>query len=433
MTGPQPPSSDRTSEDSVLTDQLRSAIELLPTGFSIIDPTGRLVLCNRAYAAAYGVEPEAMIGTTQEDRFTRLRGRVRTLDGKPVKDGDADLDFLRERLTSADGDSVEVELENGEWWLITTRSTADGGKVRIRTDITRQKRAERNLRDSEELTRRVLEACPVPLRMTGIEEGTILYDNPATKALYGGPPPDGSNSVAGYYVTPADQEPWVAALRQHGFVDDYEVQLRHADGTPFWASLSGRLIEYKGKSVIVGTTKDLTDRLAIEEEMSRQREILNQNEKLSAMGELLAGVAHELNNPLSVVVGLAELLQEVAPEDERVSDIAMRLARAGGRCARIVKTFLAMARQEPAERSAVDINELIGAAVEVTDYASRSSGIDVTVDLCSDAPSVWGDASQLSQVLTNLIVNAQHALEESKDRRELHLTTSMSGHKSCKV
>ena len=155
-----------------------------------------------------------------------------------------------------------------------------------------------------------------------------------------------------------------------------EVQLQKADGSIFWAAISAQLIDFQGEEAVVCTTLDLTERNAMEEEMDRQREALHQSEKLSALGELLAGVAHELNNPLSVVVGQSVLLEETA-EDQQIVDRAQRIGTAANRCARIVKTFPGdgQATADGTQGGGFQ-RDSIEAALEVTGYALRSSSVE---------------------------------------------------------
>jgi len=226
----------------------------------------------------------------------------------------------------------------------------------------------------------------------------------------------------GSWGSPADREAYLARLRETGEVDEYEALLRGPDGGVFPGAISARLIHFRGEDVIVSSTRDLTEQRSVEEQMRRQRDALYQSEKLSAMGQLLASVAHELNNPLSVVVGQSLLLQETTTEP-RVIERASKIGNAADRCARIVKTFLAMARQQPTEMTSVSLNEVVDTALEVTGYALRSHDIDVVVELPGDLPPLWADADQLNQVLTNLIVNAQQALEEQAGPRRIKLRT----------
>jgi signal transduction histidine kinase/CheY-like chemotaxis protein len=155
-------------------------------------------------------------------------------------------------------------------------------------------------------------------------------------------------------------------------------------------------------------------------ELARSREALNQAEKLSALGSLLAGVSHELNNPLTIVTTQASLLEEET-EGTPVAARAEKVRRAAERCSRIVQTFLAMARQKRPERRRVQAADVARAALELTDYSLRTAGIDIGFEAVPGLPDLSADADQLHQVLVNLIVNAQHALQDQAGPRRILL------------
>ena len=173
---------------------------------------------------------------------------------------------------------------------------------------------------------------------------------------------------------------------------------------------------------LVLNMRDVSETVKAEEALARQRESLHQSEKLSALGSLLAGVAHELNNPLSVVVGRSIQLQSAAATAAD-RDTASRIRQAAERCARIVKTFLAMARKQEAERAPTDINGVIADAIDVLAYTLQSGGVQIETQLASGLPLVLADADQLAQVFMNLFANAQQAMATQSGPRRLSVRT----------
>ncbi len=160
-------------------------------------------------------------------------------------------------------------------------------------------------------------------------------------------------------------------------------------------------------------------------ERRRAEEALRQSEKLATMGQLLAGVAHELNNPLTVILGYSTTLSQRVGGTE-LGDPVRQIAVAAERCARIVSNFLALARKRSLERRPVALNQVVRDSVELLSYALGVDGVETRLDLDADLPALWADAHQLQQVLVNLISNAHHALRRSPVRR-LTITTRHDG------
>ena len=141
------------------------------------------------------------------------------------------------------------------------------------------------------------------------------------------------------------------------------------------------------------------------------------------MGSLLAGVAHELNNPLAVVLGQSHLLAE-SVQDPRTLARAGKIKAAADRCVRIVRSFLALARQQAPARGQVLVNDVVRAAVELLAYELRTDSVDVSLDLAEELPILWADGHQLHQVLVNIMSNAHHALRGCPAaRRRLSIAT----------
>jgi PAS domain S-box-containing protein len=179
-------------------------------------------------------------------------------------------------------------------------------------------------------------------------------------------------------------------------------------------------------SHFIAIKQDIAQEERTQQELERQREALHQSDKLAALATLLAGVAHELNNPLAVVVGRASLLESKF-KDGPVAGQFGALNEAAIRCGRIVKNFLALARQYPPEHQEVRLDEVIHGALELLAYHLRVDNVEVTLDMARGLPVLWADPHQLHQVLVNLVTNAHYAMRGlSPGRpRQLRLTSGI--------
>jgi signal transduction histidine kinase len=157
---------------------------------------------------------------------------------------------------------------------------------------------------------------------------------------------------------------------------------------------------------------------SLEETVTQRTARLVQSEKVATMGSLLAGVAHELNNPLAVLSGQAQLLS-VQSGDPLVTRRALKISDAADRCVRIVKNFLALARQRPPERARTTLAQVVLGALELLNYELRSDSVETSVQMADDLPVLWADPHQLHQVLVNLIANAHQALRRHDGPRRI--------------
>jgi len=161
------------------------------------------------------------------------------------------------------------------------------------------------------------------------------------------------------------------------------------------------------------------------ETLRTTRAQLTQSEKLGAIGEFVAGVTHELNNPLTSVIGFAQLLQKSEVDDKQRGYLDRVVAEAQ-RCHRIVQSLLSFARTHKVERTPVNLNSVIEHGLDILRYQLRTSNIDVTTELNPHLPNVLGDGHQLQQVIINVLNNARQAIEPYRPDGNLTITTGMA-------
>jgi signal transduction histidine kinase len=167
--------------------------------------------------------------------------------------------------------------------------------------------------------------------------------------------------------------------------------------------------------------KDLQDEMQAREEAQAQ---LVQSAKLAAIGRLVAGVTHDLNNPLTSILGFAQLLQDSDIGEEARSDLD-KIVTEARRAIRIVRGLLDFARQRPPERKLIQINDVVASALNLLAYELRAHNIQRTTHLSPELPFTMADPHQLQQVFVNLIHNACQAISAAHDRGHLTITTEL--------
>jgi PAS domain S-box-containing protein len=198
-----------------------------------------------------------------------------------------------------------------------------------------------------------------------------------------------------------------------------DATLKRSDGEQFDGFVSSTPVLENGKltsAVII--VQDITSEKAA-------REAMVQSEKMITLGELVAGTSHELNNPLAIVSGYADLLLQDQLDPEQRTKIES-IRKNAHRAANVVHSLLAFARKRRAERVYTEANSVVEAALQLKEYDLRTSGIRLEKELGRHLPPVFADPNQLQQVLLNVINNAQDAVMASPNARKIRIKTETS-------
>lgn len=385
------------------------------------DAEGRFLFVNKQWERVFGKKSAEVVGRPDREVRGEERAQAYRPNDQLVLERNTTMQF-EETLPLADGLHTYISIK----FPLHDAEGAAYAVCGIATDITERQRADAALRASEASYRTIFDAAEDAIFVHDIDTAAIVDVNAKACEDFGyrraellrlsigdlssGERPYTQEDAMRHFARAAAGE--LMALEWH---------CRTRSGELRWHEVTGKRVTIGGRARLLTLARDITDKKRAQSELARERESSYQREKLAALGSLLAGVAHELNNPLSVVVARAVLLEEQG--NASVHAAATKIRSAAERCARIVRTFLAMARQQPPQRGPVAINEVIAAALDIAGYAVRASGITVQLALADDLPAIDADADQLHQVLLNLIINAQQSLQEQSGARRIRITS----------
>ncbi len=385
---------------------------------TLINGEARILYMSPASSQLVGLPPEQMKAGSAFDSIApeaqaQAREHARRLRaGEPVG-------VLETVLALPDGGRRQVMSATG-----TAQLSGQPAVVTFLWDNTAKKLAESRLHARDQSFRMLIEGAPDGVVISRM--GTVLYANPAAARMLGYP---GGEQLVGVrmdaFLSPED----VALMRerlakQASAREPLAPQVyraRRLDGTEVAAEITSLPFEFEGQPAVLGFARDVTERLALEERLSRSN-------RLSALGTLAAGVAHEVNNPLGAMSLAAEALEQLAAESipqpaakEQALTLVRELRRNVSAISTIVKDLSAYGRDELEGEQPVALEPVVQAALRVTAHATRHAA---RVRCESGEPlHALGRPRRLEQVLVNLLLNAAHAFPTPDPRNEICVGT----------
>jgi len=339
---------------------------------------------------------------------------------------DADQEPVLGRAGSQSGGTrtreIRIKRKDGSVAICvdTSSGVIDAGRI-VRyqgtlVDVTEQRALERQLRRQEEFRRHLLESFPDLILVLDLN-GSFTFVSSRIRDLLG----YGPDQLLGKNIEhTADSSPQLATLYRSVATGQKplstgEYGSRHHDGT--WRTMLGTaspLLDAEGKPTgVIISVRDVTTEKKLEQQVI-------QGERLAAMGQMIGGFAHELNNPLTSILGMSELLQE-GETTETVRRQLGTLHQQARRAAEIVQNLQYFARPPAPGRSPVNVSELIQRTLHLQAYPLRKSNI--TIDFLQEPslPAIMADPNQLMQVFLNLILNADQAIREGRDKGTIRI------------
>ena len=400
----------------------------------ILRPDKTILSVNGNFLKKYGIPKEEVVGKTCHDFFYHTRNNC-PLDNCPLPGVVLSLEgqTVLRRVQTQDG---EEEWEDRVFSPILD----DAGQVRfiiesIR-DVTRIKTMEKELTELRGFLEKAIQGSTSAIVAADMK-GNILVMNQTAEEITGRSlrKAGGKLSVKDLY-SPGQAQEVMKKLRDSelggkGRFPCTRIDMVNSTGELIPVELSAAII-YEGDEELatMGIFNDLREKLAQEQRMREMMARVSQSEKMASLGRLAAGVAHEINNPLTGILLYASLVLEGLDEgDPRKGDLQFVIDDAN-RCKEIVKNLLAYSRQTLPDKETVELNDLVEQSFRLIRDQSLFMRIDVVKELSGDEMLIHADKNKLSQVIINLIINAIDAMER-EGTLTLRTYPSEDGHDVC--
>lgn len=322
------------------------------------------------------------------------------------------------QLLKALSSQMAISLENARLYDASQR------------EVEERKRAEEALRESEERFRKTFISQHDAIFVLDAKKPPRIIDcNPAATEVFGYT----RDEMLGHTTTFLHvdeislrkfQEHLYSAVAERGFLYLSDFAMKRKDGTIFPTEHSVMpLQDDEGKSVgWLSVVYDITKRKEAEEREREMQKELYLSSRLAAIGELAAGVAHQINNPLTGILGFSQRLLRKTTDPETSQELKIIHTEAE-RAAKIVQNLLIFARRREPKKEYSDVNNIVQSALELRAYELKTSNIEVITNMAPSLPKIMLDSHQIQEVFLNLILNAEQAMTEANGGGKLIIKT----------
>ena len=406
-------------------ERYRTILEEMQDDYFEVDLAGNYTFVNEANARQLGYSKEELMGMNYrvyihpddvENVYKTFNQVYR--EGQPIRA--CTFKIVRKDGSTGLGELSVFPLRNDKGEIIGFRG--------IGRDVTERMQMIEALRQSEEKYRTVLEQMEEAYYELDIAGNLTLFNDALCRQL-GYSREELMGMDYRVYTPPEDVkkvfETYNRVYRTGEPVKSFPVERIRKDGTRIFAEFSAFPLRNERGEIIGfrGIVHDITERKQAELERKQMEQKAQLASRLASVGELASGVAHEINNPLTGVIGYAHLLldrkdipQDIRHDLEIINEGAQRVAA-------IIRKLLTFARQQKPEQRFANINEIIGTTLDLRAYELASNNIRVAFQPARDLPMTIVDSGQLQQVFLNLIINAETAMKLAHGRGKLSIKT----------